>query len=240
MMKASRLRLKISGLTFSYSPLFPGNFLLQDIHLHLTAGECLEILGANGSGKTTLLFLFSGFLTPLSGEIALYLESDASGCKRISARAPDYWKFVYAYAGPESLPVRTPLQHWLNLLCQFHFPDLRRTWKILLRDELRIPERYFSQPVDALSRGMKQRIFISLPFFSDVPHLILLDEPLLGLDGRWREFWIRLVYRRFWETSVSSPHILVLAHPGRHSLFAESQTLHLTHESSTEIYHSVL
>jgi ABC-2 type transport system ATP-binding protein len=147
-------------------------------HLSLTvrAGELYALLGPNGAGKTTTLRMVAGLLKPTSGSIhvfgvdALAAPADA---KRIIAWAPDepllydrltpmeYLEFVGGLWGVEPKAGRERAEKLLKFLGLW---DQR------------------NQRCETFSRGMKQKAALAGALIHE-PRLLILDEPLTGLDA---------------------------------------------------------
>lgn len=146
----------VSELTFSVAP-----------------GEILGLVGPNGAGKTTTLRCIAGVLPPTSGTVRVLghdLKADPVGAKRSLAFLPDEPRLF------EHLTVK---EH-LNLVARLYGVDgwEKRADRLLL--ELELADKVRVLPGE-LSRGMRQKLLIACGLLHD-PALILLDEPLTGLD----------------------------------------------------------
>jgi ABC-2 type transport system ATP-binding protein len=147
-------------------------------HLDLTidAGTLYALLGPNGAGKTTTLRMASGLVKPDAGAIRVFgidALADPIAAKRIVALVPDepmlydkltaleYLDFV---AGLWKVPRKTAMARAEELL---HFLDL---WESR------------NQRCEGFSRGMKQKAALAGALIHD-PRLLILDEPLTGLDA---------------------------------------------------------
>ena len=147
-------------------------------HLSLTvrAGELYALLGPNGAGKTTTLRMVAGLLKPTSGQIRVFgvdALADPAGAKQMIAWAPDepmlydrlnpleYLEFVAGLWGvdPKTAQARAEeLLKWLGL------------WENR------------AERCEGFSRGMKQKTALAGALIHD-PQLLILDEPLTGLDA---------------------------------------------------------
>jgi ABC-type multidrug transport system ATPase subunit len=138
---------------------------LEPLDFELERGEFLVVTGANGSGKTTLLRLCAGLLVPTSGELEVKLERGQIG-----------------YLGHEPLVYRelTAVEN-LDLYGRlYHVPERRERIGMLL-------ERFGlwdarNERSGSYSRGMLQRLALCRTLLHE-PELLLLDEPLNGLDA---------------------------------------------------------
>lgn len=151
-------------------------------HLDLTVrpGELYALLGPNGAGKTTTLRMAVGLLKPDGGAISIFgvdALADAAGAKRLTAWLPDepmlydkltpleYLDFV---AGLWSVPGKVAKTRAEDLLKTFDLWDQR------------------GQRCEGFSRGMKQKTALAGALIHD-PKLLILDEPLTGLDARRKD-----------------------------------------------------
>jgi ABC-2 type transport system ATP-binding protein len=164
--------LSIHGLTKR----FGAKAAVDDLTLSVRAGELYALLGPNGAGKTTTLRMVAGLLKPDAGEIwvcGLDALTDAAEAKRLIAWAPDepmlydrlnpleYLEFVAGLWGVEPKAAQAKaeeLLRWLGLWDDRH------------------------QRCEGFSRGMKQKTALAGALIHD-PRLLILDEPLTGLDA---------------------------------------------------------
>ncbi|HEX6989601.1 MAG TPA: ABC transporter ATP-binding protein [Bacillota bacterium] len=173
---------------------YPGVEALRGVSLTLPRGVIVGLLGANGSGKSTLIKLAAGLLRPNQGHVrVLGMEPG----RRTKARV--------AY-----LPEVDHLYPWmtvaetLNFVRRF-YKDWQAERERLLLNELGLPER---QRVGALSKGMRARLRLVLAL-SRAAELILLDEPLAGIDPPSRAKIVRAIlgaYRAGEQTLLVSTH----------------------------------
>jgi ABC-2 type transport system ATP-binding protein len=146
----------VDGLTFSIRP-----------------GEVLGLVGPNGAGKTTTLRCLSGVVRPTAGRVRIAghdLAAEPVEAKRALAFLPDE---------PRLFEYLTVKEH-LNLVARLYGV---RGWEAPARgllEELELAGKEDALPGE-LSRGMKQKLSIACGFLHD-PRLIVLDEPLTGLD----------------------------------------------------------
>jgi ABC-2 type transport system ATP-binding protein len=161
--------LEVSGLGKSYG----GLTAVHDLSFRVARGEVLGLVGPNGAGKTSTLRCLGGVLPPTRGTIRVAghdLAADPVAAKLALAFLPDEPKLF------EYLTVR---EH-LNLVARLYGV---RDWDAragALLDELELGGKADALPGE-LSRGMKQKLIIACGFLHD-PLLVLLDEPLTGLD----------------------------------------------------------
>jgi iron complex transport system ATP-binding protein len=159
-----------------------GEIILGPLDLDLLRSECLAIVGPNGAGKTTLLRSLAGLLRPSRGEITLAGRSLASHSRRELARA-------IAYV-PQVRPSRIPLKVGeIVLLGRYpHLPPLRMAPGA---EDFAAVERALTEvgighlrerPVDELSGGERQAVFIAAALAQEAD-LLILDEPTIHLDA---------------------------------------------------------
>lgn len=146
---------------------------VQGLTFEVKPGEVLGLVGPNGAGKTSTLRCLAGILPPTEGTIAVGgrdLVKDPVEAKRALAFLPDEPRLF------EYLSVREHLNFVARL---YGVPDWEAKGRVLL-DELELSGKQDALPSE-LSRGMKQKLSIACGLLHD-PKLILLDEPLTGLD----------------------------------------------------------
>ena len=161
--------LEVEGLAKTY-----GSFTaVHDLSFRVAAGEVLGLCGPNGAGKTSTLRCLGGILPPTRGTIRVAghdLAKDPVAAKGALAFLPDEPRLF------EYLTVR---EH-LNLVARLYgVADWEARARGLLA-ELELDGKSGVLPGE-LSRGMKQKLTIACGFLHD-PRLVLLDEPLTGLD----------------------------------------------------------
>lgn len=167
--------LEIKKLTKQYKP---GKPIFTGISKKFEAGQRIGLIGPNGSGKTTFLRILSVNSFPTSGEV-LYRGLD------IHKSPHQYLKNVGLVHDEESLPKHlsaTELLQWiLRSRSLWDEKSPNRIDNIL--DNLSLVER--EEPIGTYSTGMKKKTQIAAAFIIN-PKLLILDEPLRGLDASTR------------------------------------------------------
>jgi ABC-2 type transport system ATP-binding protein len=152
---------------------YDGLLAVDNLDLELETGVVLGLVGPNGAGKTTTLRCLSGIIPPTSGRILVDgndLEKERVPARQVLAFVPDEPRLF------EDLTVR---DHLAVIARLYGVADGRqRGAELLARFDL--SDREDSYPSE-LSRGMKQKLMIALALLHR-PRLLILDEPLTGLD----------------------------------------------------------
>ena len=146
---------------------------VEGLSFNLHPGEVLGLVGPNGAGKTTTLRCLSGIIPSTEGKIAVLghdLKSQPVAAKRALAFLPDE---------PKLFEFLTVWDH-LNFFARLHGVEDWENKAAGLLFELELSGKEKQLPSE-LSRGMKQKLSIACGFLHD-PRLLILDEPLTGLD----------------------------------------------------------
>jgi ABC-2 type transport system ATP-binding protein len=199
--KPAAFALEINGLVKRFDrPAVDG------LDLAVQAGEFYTLLGPNGAGKTTTLRMVTGLLRPDSGAISVFgidALADPTAAKRIMAWLSDepmiydkltpfeYLEFVAGLWGVDAALAEArarELIDWLGLAPHAH------------------------ERCEGFSKGMRQKVALAGALVHE-PRLIILDEPLTGLDaGAARQ--VKTVLRervRAGSTVIMTTHILEVA-----------------------------
>jgi len=148
-------------------------------HLNLTvnAGEIFGFLGPNGAGKTTMIKMIVGLLRPDSGSILLNgvdNRLDPLKCKAMTTYVPDNPDVYERLKGME----------YLNFIGDVYRVDRAKRIERIMRwaNVFEIASE-LGNPIQSYSHGMRQKIVLMAAFLPE-PQVIVLDEPLVGLDPR--------------------------------------------------------
>ena len=164
--------LQIRGLVKA----FAGRRVVDDLNLDLRAGELYALLGPNGAGKTTTLRMVAGLLKPDAGDLSVFgidVLAEPLAAKQIIAWVPDEPMLYDRLTPLEYLEVVAGLWGVEAPLAQVRAEELLR-WLGLWEDR--------AQRCEGFSRGMKQKTALAAALIHE-PRLLILDEPLTGLDA---------------------------------------------------------
>ena len=165
--------LKIDHLTKTYGE----KKAVDDLSLHIRAGEIYGFIGHNGAGKTTTLKAVAGILQFDAGEIIVNgksVRTQPLDCKRDMAYIPD---------NPDLYEYMTGIKY-LNFIADIFGVDAQtRQERIRKYADLFELTADLAQPIAAYSHGMKQKLAIISAWLHD-PKLIIMDEPFVGLDPK--------------------------------------------------------
>lgn len=155
---------------------FAAKTAVDALDFDVRAGELYALLGPNGAGKTTTLRMVTGLLKPDSGSISVFgvdALADPRGAKSILAWLPDEpalydkltaWEYLEFIAGLWGVDAKTARGRAEELLKFLGLWDNR------------------NERTEGFSRGMKQKTALAGALIHD-PKLLMLDEPLTGLDA---------------------------------------------------------
>ena len=165
--------LKIDHLTKTYGE----KKAVDDLSLHIRAGEIYGFIGHNGAGKTTTLKAVAGILQFDAGEIIVNgksIRTQPLDCKRDMAYIPD---------NPDLYEYMTGIKY-LNFIADIFGVDAQtRQERIRKYADLFELTADLAQLIAAYSHGMKQKLAIISAWLHD-PKLIIMDEPFVGLDPK--------------------------------------------------------
>lgn len=174
---------------------------LRSLDLSITEGEVFGFLGPNGAGKSTTIKLLLNFIRPTSGRISIDGKDQSDKeVRRAVGYLPEN-PYFYDHLSAEELL-------WFGgKSCDLDNATIRERSLSLLRD-LGLYEA-MKRPLRSYSKGMVQRAGIALALIHD-PKLLILDEPMSGLDpmGRKKVFDLILGLKAAGKTVFFSSHIL--------------------------------
>jgi ABC-2 type transport system ATP-binding protein len=172
---------------------------VRELSFSVGAGELVGLLGPHGAGKTTTLRSLAGILRPSAGSLQIGgfdVVSDPLEAKRRLALVAD------------DPPLFSSLTVWEHLVMTAQLYELA-AWEEragVLLAELELVERR-DDLAEELSRGMRQKVCVACALLHE-PLVLLLDEPLTGLDPRG----IRTLYAALRRRAAEGAAIVVSSH----------------------------
>ncbi len=190
----------------SLSKRFGSHLAVNNLNLHIEQGSFYALLGPNGAGKTTTLRMVAGLLKPDSGDVTILGRSitrSPSAAKQVLAYLPDdpllygklrpmeYLEFV---AGLWGIPPAKAEPYAKELLKKLGLWEVRGDMS------------------ETFSRGMKQKLALAGAFIHS-PEVIILDEPLSGLDAAAARLVkdVLAAYVQQGNTVILTTHIMEIA-----------------------------
>ena len=190
--------IEVNNLTRRYGK----NTAVANVSFTIGHNEVVGLLGHNGAGKTTIMKMLSGYLEPTAGTIRI-ADFDL-------AENPHQIQQQLGYL-PENLPIYPEMMvaDYLEYVATLkHIPRnerLQGVREVLLAADL---QPRILDPIDTLSRGMRQRLGVAQALLGK-PRLLIFDEPTNGLDPEQTDHMralIRKLSRR--ATIILSTHIM--------------------------------
>jgi ABC-2 type transport system ATP-binding protein len=150
---------------------------VEDLSLHIAAGELFAFLGPNGAGKTTTIKMMCGLLFPTSGTVrvgGLDVQWDGDKARQLISYVPDQ-PFLY-----EKLTGREFLQFIAEL---YGLPRDRAADRIRAVIDLFNLDEFVDDLTERYSHGMRQRTVFAAALVHE-PRVLIVDEPTVGLDPK--------------------------------------------------------
>ena len=165
--------LNLSGISYSVA----GLDILNSLDLEVGTGQYYAIAGVNGAGKSTLIKLILDLIRPLpGGDIRIFgLENTDPECRR---------QLVYL---PEKFDVKKNIsgRQYLEFIASVYHYSVATQTLTEYAERLDFPPHRLDSRVGSYSKGMVQKLGLMSCFMLERP-LVILDEPLSGLDPRAR------------------------------------------------------
>jgi ABC-2 type transport system ATP-binding protein len=150
--------------------------VLKDINLEVYPGQVIGYIGPNGAGKSTTVKILCGLITDYEGEVrikGLDLKKDTVEVKRMIGYVPEL---------AELYDVLTPLEYLSFTGALYNLDEevcTERIYRMMNAFGL-MPN--INQRMDSFSKGMRQKVLLASGLLHN-PDIIILDEPLSGLDA---------------------------------------------------------
>lgn len=175
--------IEIDHLSVSYG----AQVALQDASARFVPGQFSAIIGPNGAGKSTLLKTILGLVTASSGRVSV--SADLGDLRKSSAYVPQQQMLDWAFpvtVWDVAMMGRTARLGWLR------WPG--RADREIVLDSLAQTEvaELKDRPIQALSGGQRQRVLLAR-MLARRAEVLLLDEPLTGVDAATQEKIMRLL-----------------------------------------------
>ena len=161
----------VDGLTFSYG----SSQVLHGISFALGKGEVVGLLGPNGAGKSTTIKVLTGILPPGGGSVRVagyFMPIEAVEAKKCIGYVPEAAALFESLTGQEFLELMGRLQEVPEEILQARIGLFLKQFD-LDKDGFR--------RLDGYSKGMRQKVLLSAALLHN-PDVVMLDEPLSGLD----------------------------------------------------------
>lgn len=194
--------LAIKNLSKSYYQSAEPQRILSRLNLEVKSGEAFGCVGLNGAGKTTLLKIVAGLIEPDANPAAKLRLKGMPLEQAWQSGKIGYLGEIPAYIS--HLTGRETLQ-----LCANLFGNGKANDTVFVRGWLKQLglEEKADQPVSSYSKGMRHRLMLGTALIND-PELILLDEPLDGLDPVGRQECAQLIH----SAKKSGAAVLITTH----------------------------
>ena len=182
-----------------YTKIYDRVAAVSGLSFRVEPGEILGLVGPNGAGKTTTMRALAGIIVPTSGRLAIAghdLKTDPVAAKQALAYVPD---------DPHLFDNLTIWEHFQFIASSYRLRDWHDRADTILR-QFQLTEKR-DEPCSDLSRGMRQKVAIGCGYLHD-PAVVMLDEPLTGLDPRG----IRTMQDSIRERAAAGAAIMISSH----------------------------
>lgn len=189
--------LEVKGLTKYYGDLVA----VSSLSFHVEEGELVTLLGPSGCGKSTTLHAIAGLVSPTEGSIHLRGQE-------VTHHPPEKRNIGMAFQNTALFPHMTVRENISYGLKMHGFDSSKITERVSAYLELvDLPDHGDHRP-DELSGGQQQRVSLARALAYQ-PDILLLDEPLTGLDRVLREEmrgWLKSIQREVGVTTLYVTH----------------------------------
>ncbi|MGG2084162.1 ABC transporter ATP-binding protein [Lysinibacillus pakistanensis] len=187
--------------TNQLTKVFDGKEVVSAVNMHVKKGEIYGFLGPNGAGKTTVMKMLTNLTKPTSGDIEVFGQKLTDQSYEVLKRLGtiiEYPIFYEDLTAKETLELHCEYMGYYDKKGISHVLDLV---KLTNTEEKRVKD---------FSLGMKQRLGIARAIITK-PELLILDEPINGLDPvgikEIRELF-KMLCKEYGITLIVSSHIL--------------------------------
>jgi ABC-2 type transport system ATP-binding protein len=162
------IAVKTKNLTKNYGK----HIAVNNVNMEVKQGEIYGLVGKNGAGKTTLMRMFTGLSIPTKGELEMFSESSEAGLNKSRMRTGSIIET------PSFFPYLSAKKNLEYYRIQRGIPEKNIVEDVLKEVGL---DQAGSKKFKNFSLGMKQRLGLALAIMAS-PDLLILDEPINGLD----------------------------------------------------------
>ena len=165
--------------------------ILEDVSLNLKRGQIIGLVGANGAGKTSLMKVILGYSSYQDGTFRIIENKNKKSNVGALIENPGIYPFMSGYDNLKLLNETKNTHDIDTIVSQLDMDD------------------YIHNKAKTYSLGMKQKLGIAIAFLNQ-PQLIILDEPMNGLDPKAVRDVRELIVKKAQEgvTFLISSHIL--------------------------------
>lgn len=150
--------------------------VLKDINLEVYPGQVIGYIGPNGAGKSTTVKILCGLITDYEGEVTVKgydLKKDTLEVKKIIGYVPELAELYDVLTPMEYLQFSGALYGLDESLCRERINRMMKAFDL---------GENIDQRMDSFSKGMRQKVLLASGLLHN-PDIIILDEPLSGLDA---------------------------------------------------------
>ncbi|MGQ9780073.1 MAG: ABC transporter ATP-binding protein [Bacillota bacterium] len=168
----NELAVKVKNLVVEYGPVVA----VDGLSFEVRRGEIYGLLGPNGAGKSSAIKALVGLVEPKSGKVEVFGRSraDEMAVKSLIGYVPEEVLLFDSLTPREFLEFVASVRRLKAVEVNGRLERMVKAFRL---------EPYFDAPIATLSLGNKQKVAIIAAFLHDPP-LLILDEPLNGLDAR--------------------------------------------------------
>jgi ABC-2 type transport system ATP-binding protein len=171
-METTQPIIRISNLYKAYSD----NYVLKGIDLNVYPGQIIGYIGPNGAGKSTTVKIICGLLSNFEGEVTvkgISVKNNPLAVKRLIGYVPELADLYEVLTPFEFLSFMADLYEIPRKLAEERFTKMLSAFGL---------SNHLHQRMETFSKGMKQKVLIVSGLLHN-PEIIILDEPLSGLDA---------------------------------------------------------
>lgn len=158
--------------TVNLSKKYKGTVALEKVNINIKKGEIYGLIGENGAGKTTLIKIIAQLIKPTEGNVKLFGQTNENELCRLQK------KMGYIIENPALYMDMTARQNLEVIRIEKGIPGTSDIDKVLAMVNLSDTGK---KKVKNFSLGMKQRLALAMVLLNE-PEVLILDEPLNGLD----------------------------------------------------------